>query len=188
MDFIDGLPLSYCKTTIFVVVDRFSKYGHFAAIKHPYTAPQVDQVFFEEIFRLHGMPSSIVCNRDPTFTSSFWRELFHLNGIQFKFSSAYHPQTDGQTEVVNRTIEMYLRCFTSSNPKKWVSWFPWVEFCYNTSVHSATKRTPFEIVYGRAPPSLLSYVLGTTKNAAVEETLIARDTMLKCWKRCVCNF
>jgi hypothetical protein len=145
MDFIDGLPPSNGKTTILVVVDRFSKYGHFTPIKQ----------------------------------WVFWRELFRLNGTSFRFSSAYHPQTDGQTEVVNRTIEMYLRCFTSSYPKQWVKWLPWVEFCYNTSFHSATKHSPFEVVYGRPPPSLLSYIPGTTQVAAVEGTLVARDAVLR---------
>jgi hypothetical protein len=74
---------------------------------------------------------------------------------------------------------MYLHCFTSTNPKRWGHWLPWVEFCYNNSFHSATKRTPFELVYGRAPPSLLSYVPETTKNVAVEETLLTRDAILK---------
>jgi hypothetical protein len=120
MDFIDGLPTSKGKTTIFVVVDRLAKYGHFTPISHPYTAPVVAQVFFEHIFKLHGIPKTIVCDRDPAFTSLFWKELFRLNGVQFNFSSAYHPQTDSQTEVVNRTIEMYLRCFTSSKPRDWV--------------------------------------------------------------------
>jgi hypothetical protein len=120
MDFIDGLPTSHGQTTIFVVVDRLSKYGHFTPLKHPYTAPQVAKTFFELIFRLHGIPSSIV-HRDPVFTGIFWRELFRLRGTKFNFSSAYYPQTYSQTEVVNRTIEMYLRCFTSSNPKHQVT-------------------------------------------------------------------
>jgi hypothetical protein len=85
------------KTTIFVVVDRLSKYAHFVAISHPYTTVSIAQVFFENIFKLHGMPKSIVCivcDRDPAFTSYFWTELFRLHGTCFNFSSAYHPQTD----------------------------------------------------------------------------------------------
>lgn len=120
MDFIDELPKSNGKTTIFVVVDRLSKFAHFIPISHPYTAATIAQVFFENIFKLHGMPQSVVCDRDPTFTGLFWRELFRLQGTSFNFRSSYHPQTDGQTEVVNKTVEMYLRCFSSYRPKEWV--------------------------------------------------------------------
>jgi hypothetical protein len=120
MDFIDGFPKSNGKTTILVVVDWFTKYGHFIPISHPYTATQVAKLYFENIFKLHGMPESIVCDRDPTFTSQFWKELYFLHGTKFNFSSAYHPQTDGQTEVLNQMVEMYLRCLTSSKPKEWV--------------------------------------------------------------------
>lgn len=179
MDFIDGLPKSNGKTTIFVVVDRLSKYAHFVPISHPYTAASVAQLFFENIFKLHGMPKTIVCDRDPAFTSQFWRELFDLNGTRFNFSSAYHPQTDGQTEVVNRTLEMYLRCFTSSKPKQWMKWISWAEYCYNTSIHSVTGKSPFEVVYGRPPPTLLTYIPGTAKVAAVEKELGDRDVMLR---------
>ena len=178
MDFIDGLPLSQGKTTIFVVMDRLSKYAHFVPISHPYTAVSVAQVFFEQIFRLHGMPQSIVCDRDVAFVSAFWKELFRLQGTHFNFSSSYHPQTNGQTEVVNRTLEMYLRCFIGMRPKEWVQWIPWAEFSYNSSVHSSTKMTPFEVVYGRKPPTLLSYVPGTTRIEAVEKELQTRDEVL----------
>jgi len=99
------------------------KYGHFIALVQPYTAPQVAQVVFAKFFKLHGLPTSIVCDRDPTFTSHFWKKLFHLNGIKFRFSSAYHPQTNEQTKVVNRTVEMYLRCFTSSNQNNGLNGF-----------------------------------------------------------------
>jgi hypothetical protein len=138
----------------------------------------VAQVYFENIFKLHGISKSIVRDRDPVFISSFWKELFHLNGVQFNFSSAYHPQTDGQTEVVNHTIKMYLRCFTSFTPRDWVRRLPWVEFCYNTSLHSALGCTPFQIVYGREPPTLLSYVPGSSRVAAVEQLLVDQDKMV----------
>ena len=98
-----------CKSTILVVVDRLSKYAHFIPLSHPYTIVSVARIFFDNIFKLHGMPKSIVCDRDPTFTYAFWKELFRLNGTSFNFSSNYHPQTDGQSEVVNRTLEL-LKC------------------------------------------------------------------------------
>lgn len=102
-----------------------------------------------------------------------------MQGTSFNFSSAYHPQTDGQTEVVNRTLEMYLRCFTSQKPNEWVKWIPWAEYCYNTSVHSATKKTPYEVVYGKPVPTLLSYVPGTSSIEAVDQELRTRDLIIK---------
>lgn len=105
MDFIDGLPSSNGKTTIFVVVDRLSKYAHFTAISHPYTSVGISRIFHDNI--LHSMPRSIVCDRDPTFTSAFWREVFRLNSTTFNFKFAYHPQTDGKSEVVNLTGNVF---------------------------------------------------------------------------------
>ena len=94
-------------------------------------------------------------------------------------SSSYHPQSDGQTEAVNRILEQYLRCFVCDKPKKWVDWLPWAEYSYNTSVHTSTKLIPFQVVYGRLPPKILPYVPGTTKVQAVEDYLQDRDLMLK---------
>jgi len=122
MDFVDGLPTSMGKSTILVVVDRLSKYAHFIPISHPYITHSVAKEFFDRAFRLHGLLESIIYDCDPTFTSKFWEELFYLNRTSFNFSIAYHPQTDGQTEVMNRMLEMYLRCFSSPWPKEWVKW------------------------------------------------------------------
>jgi hypothetical protein len=177
MDFVDRLPDSQGKSVIFVVVDRLSKYAHFGAVKH--SALTVAQKFFEQIFKLHWIPTFIVCDCDPTFTSNFWRELFCLQGTRFNFSYAYHPQTDGQTEVVNRTLEMHLRCFTGDKPKEWVQWLLRVEYTYNTSWHSSTEKTPFELVYGCPPPNLVSYIAGTAWVEAVGKTLEECDEILR---------
>lgn len=95
MDFIEKLPKSGGHDTILVVVDRFSKYAHFLAMKHPFSAQQVAQVILEQVVKLHGLPRSIVSDRDRVFTSSFWTHLFRLLGTKFSLSTAYHPQTDG---------------------------------------------------------------------------------------------
>ena len=102
MDFITGLPNSGNKSVIMVVVDHLSKYAHFCALHHPFTTSTVAQIFMDQVFKLHVMPNSIVSNQDPTFTSNFWQELFKLQGTQLHLSSAYHPQTDGQTQVLNK--------------------------------------------------------------------------------------
>jgi hypothetical protein len=92
------------------MVDKILKFAHFIPLSHPYSASSVAKAFFDNIVRLHGIPCSIVSDRDPIFTSMFWKELFRLAGVKLILSSAFHPQTDGQSKVVNRTIAMYLRC------------------------------------------------------------------------------
>lgn len=160
MDFIDRLLPSKGKSTTIVVVDHLSKYAHFTAISHPYTAMGVVKVLFDQIFRLHGMPRSIVCDRDPTFTSRFWRELFCLNGTDFNFSSTCHPQL----MVKVRWQIGRLKCIVVD----WIKWLAWAEYCYNANWHSTLRRTPFEVVYGHNPPNVLAYVPGPAKVAAVE--------------------
>ncbi|KAG8083339.1 hypothetical protein GUJ93_ZPchr0015g6641 [Zizania palustris] len=94
-------------------------------------------------------------------------------------SSAFHAQTDDQSEVVNRVIVMYLRCLVGDRPKSWLQWLPWAEFCYNTSYQTAVKCSPFHIVYGRDPPTLCSYQQGTDRVATVHKQLIARDEFME---------
>ena len=112
------------------------------------------------------------------FLSNFWSELFKIQGTVLKKSTAYHPQTDGQTEVVNRCLESFLRCFAGRRPTSWMQWLPWAEYWYNTSYHSATKTTPFKAVYGRDPPALLRYGDTPSANGMVEELLKDRDGLL----------
>lgn len=160
MDFIEGLPKVNNKSVILTVVDPLSKAAHFIPLGHPYTATTVARAFFDEIVRLHGLPESIVSDRDPVFTSNLWRELFQLSGTKLHKSSAFHPQNDGQSEAANKVIVMYLRCLTGDCPKQWLRWLPWAEYCFNTAFHSALKTTPFKLVYGRNPPSLVTYEKG----------------------------
>ena len=98
LDFVEGLPISHGFNCILVVVDLFSKYSHFVALKHPFSALSVAKIFMQHIYRLHGLPTALVSDHDRIFTSQLWRELFHLAGVDLRLSSAYHPQSDGQTE------------------------------------------------------------------------------------------
>jgi hypothetical protein len=148
LDFIEALPKVHDKSVILTVVDRFSKFAHFIPLSHPYTASSVARAFFSEIVRLHGIPESIVSDRDPVFTGHVWKDLFSNSGVKLKLSTAFHPQTDGQSEAFNKTISMYLRCLTGDRPRTWLDWLPWAEYCYNTAYHSALKATPFQVVYG----------------------------------------
>jgi hypothetical protein len=93
-------------------------------------------------------------------------------------STAFHPQTDGQSEVVNKVIAMYLRCVTGDRPRSWVDWLSWVEYCYNTSFHTALRATPFEVVYGRPPQPILPYTVGSAKTKAADALLRSHDEML----------
>jgi hypothetical protein len=98
LDFVEGLPKSNHFDTIMVVVDKFSKYGHFIPLAHPFIAMQVAQAFMDNIYKFHGLPQQIISDRDRIFTSTLWQQLFKLSDMQLLMSSSYHPQTDGQTE------------------------------------------------------------------------------------------
>ena len=113
---------------VFVVVDRFIKYTHFMALSHLYTTAKVANLYLHFVFELHEMPSTIVSDRDPVFTSLFWKELMKLQGVSLAMSSAYHFQSDGQIEVVNKSLEHYLRAFAANRPSIWVEWLPLAEF------------------------------------------------------------
>lgn len=133
MDFIEGLPKSNGKDVILVVVDRFTKYSHFLTLSHPFTVNEVIPLLLDHIFKLHGPPQVIVTDRDKIITSTLWQSLFKALGINLHLSSAYHPQTDGQTERVNQCLENYLRCMCFTAPRRWSYWLSSAEWWYNTS-------------------------------------------------------
>jgi hypothetical protein len=178
MDFITGLPKSGNKLFIMVIVDRLSKYAHFSYLQHPFKTSTVAQLFMDQVFNLHGMPHSIISNRDPTFTINFWQEMFKLQGTQLHLRTTYHPQNHGQTEVVNKCLGKYLRCFASEKKNQWAQWLPLAEWWYNTSYHTTTSMTPFEAVYGQNPPSVISYLPDVSKVEVFDQTLTVRESIL----------
>jgi len=175
LDFIEGLPKSDGHEVILVVVDRFTKYAHFFALKHPYSAITVAKVLYDGVIKLHGMPQTMVSDRDKVFTSQVWTELFKLVGVQLRFSTAYHPQTDGQTERVNQCLEMYLYCAVSDNPKQWGSWLAQAEFWYNTNFHSALGCSPFKALYGYEPTLGIPCPVPPDATPQVSEFMSSRD-------------
>ncbi|KAL0540282.1 hypothetical protein IC582_024516 [Cucumis melo] len=150
MDFITGLPRTLRGfTVIWVVVDRLTKSAHFVPGKSTYTASKWAQLYMSEIVRLHGVPVSIVSDRDARFTSKFWKGLQTAMGTRLDFSTAFHPQTDGQTERLNQVLEDMLRACALEFPGSWDSHLHLMEFAYNNSYQATIGMTPFEALYGR---------------------------------------
>lgn len=152
MDFISGLPKTVRgNDQILTIVDRLTKRTHFVAMPHGGGAPATARAFFETVFRHHGLPTSIVSDRDPQFLSEFWRLLFKELGTTLRMSTAYHPQTDGQSERANRTLEDMLRSFVADEHERWDELLIAVEFAVNSSVQASTGHTPFFLSQGFEP-------------------------------------
>ncbi|MBW0591003.1 hypothetical protein O181_130718, partial [Austropuccinia psidii MF-1] len=148
MDFITQLPLSNSFDSILVIVDRFSKMAVFIPTIASITSLDLAHLFIKNIFSKHGLPSSIVSDRGSLFVSSFWTNLCQQLKISTDLSTAYYPETDGQTERVNQILEQYLWMYFSYHQDDWNTWLPLAEFAYNNSDHSSTKQSPFFTVYG----------------------------------------
>jgi transposase InsO family protein len=177
MDFVEGLPMSESFDCIIVVVDKFTKYVHFLSLHHPFYAAHIAKVFIDNVYKLHGLPLSIVSDRDKIFTSKLWQELFALANVQLRMSRSYHHQSDGQTERVNQCLETYLRCFVHVCPKKWSKWLSQAEFWYNTFLHSAIGVSPFEALYGHPPRVFGISVVDTYSVQGLDDWLKERKVM-----------
>uniref|UniRef100_A0A0A9TKS5 Uncharacterized protein n=1 Tax=Arundo donax TaxID=35708 RepID=A0A0A9TKS5_ARUDO len=183
MDFIEGLPKSRSKDVILVVVDRFTKYAHFMALSHPYTVQQVVQLFMEHVFKLHGMPISIISDQDRIFTSKLVQEIFKAMKVTLKYSTAHHPQTDGRNKRVNQSLESYLRSMVFLEPKDWFTWLPLAEWWYNTSYHTALRISPFQALYGYPPPLVGEMALPCNISEEARITVEQKEMMNERLKR-----
>ena len=168
MDFIEGLPKVAGKSVILS--------GSLLQIcpSHRARPPLHRHIRRSRLQRYRPPPWVSAIHRQrpgPVFTGHVWRDLFKMGGVKLHMSTAFHPQTDGQSEVVNKVIAMYLRCVTGDRPRAWVDWLSWAEYCYNTSFHTVLRATLFEVVYGRPPPPMLPYAPGTTRTEAMDALL-----------------
>jgi transposase InsO family protein len=151
MDFVTGLPWSDGFDAIYVVVDRLTKMRHFVPCRQTTSAQDLADLFLQGIFRLHGLPKSIVSDRGPQFVAAFWKRMCERLGIERKLSTAYHPETDGQTERVNAVMEQYLRSYVNYQQDDWNQWLALAEFATNNHVSEITNVSPFFANYGFDP-------------------------------------
>jgi transposase InsO family protein len=150
MNFIVGLRTTQSSYDfICVIIDRFSKVAHFIPVKTTYKGAKLAELYITRIVCLHGVPNKIVSDRGIQFTSRFWEKLYETMDTRLNFSSAYHPQTDGQTERVNQILEDMLRDCALKDSKSWDKCLSYVEFSYNKSYQKSLKMLPFEVLYGR---------------------------------------
>jgi hypothetical protein len=150
MDFVVGLPRTpKGDDLVWVIVDRLTKVAHIVPVKTRYTTEKHAELYVEHILRLHGTPRSIVSDRGPQFVSKFWQSFHKLMGTTLNHNTAFHPQTDGQTETVNQVLEDMLRACALTYGTDWESSLPFAEFSYNNSFQASLRMAPFEALYGR---------------------------------------
>jgi hypothetical protein len=149
MDYMSGLPSTkHGNDCVFVVIDRFLKMSIMMACKKNITAEANAKLFFERVWVHFGIPQSIILDRDNRFLSTFWSSLWSMLDTKLTKSTTFHPQTDGQTEVINRMIVHILRMYNSKHPRKWDESLPYVQHSYNRALHSSTNHNPFQVGLG----------------------------------------
>ena len=151
MDFITKLPMSKGHDSILVVCDRFSKMSHFVVITEKTMAEGLARLFRNNVWKLHGLPESVILDRGPQFAAGLTKKLNKMLGIETKLSTVYHSQTDSQTERTNQELEQYLRMYVNHRQNNWSEWLAMAEFAINNKVYTATKMSPFKVNYGREP-------------------------------------
>ena len=175
MDLITDLPLVNSYDSVLVVVDRFTKMAHFTPCSKTISGEGMVHLLLNNVVRLHGLPDDVISDRGPQFVSHFWQRLLQTLGISVKLSSAYHPQTDGQTERVNQILEQYLRCSVSYQQDDWVNLLSLAEFAYNNSLHASTGVTPFFANYGLHPRFNISLPTTSVNPSAEDRARILEE-------------
>ena len=151
MDFITDLPMSKGYDSLLVVVDRLSKAVILAPCNKTVTAEETSQLYIDHIWKCTGLPKKVIYDRGPQFTSKVMREIWEKLGVKSSLSTAFHPQTDRETERVNQELEQYLHVFCNFQVDNWADLLPFIEFAHNARAHSATGKSPFEVWYGYRP-------------------------------------
>jgi len=149
MDLITQLPKSNGYNAICVIVDRLTKRAYFISINNWFLSKDMVQLLYDKVYPLHGLPLQIILDRGVQYLAKLFQEWCQILGIESTMLTAYHPQTDGQTEHVNQTLEQYLRCYIDYNLSNWSDLLPSAEFIYNNQAHKGIKESPFYLEYGR---------------------------------------
>ena len=180
MDFITSLPLCSGFDSVLVVVDHLTRLAHFIPCSSTITASETADIFVKDIIRLHGIPRTIISDRDPLFTSKFWDTLWRALGTKLNMSTARRPQTDGLSERANESFQQLLRCYACEKDSNWVSELPLLEFCFNTHINEPTKSSPFSSSYGFDPVTPIDIVIPVSPYAvsaeATERVQLLKDT------------
>jgi hypothetical protein len=182
MDFIERLPISDGKDKILVVVDRLTKYAQFIGVRKTDSTKQTAEIFYKNIYKLHGFPKVTVNDRDAKFKRKVWIEFFKHIGTSLNMSSSYHPQIDGQTKVVNKCLETYIHCFISDKQNKWFQWLHLLEWLYSSTYHASFKMTPFQDLCGYEPPSWKELPTSHIKVTSVKDHLDESQKILQLLK------
>ena len=165
LDFITGLPLSHNKDAILVVVDKLTKYALFLATSTEVSASDTAVLLFRHLIKLFGLPTTIVGDRDPRWTSLLWKSLAQLFNTRLALSTSKHPQTDGQTEVMNQHLETMLRAYIQTDQKDWSQWLDVLQFAYNNAKHSSHNSRPAELLLGFKPRTPLDFLAESGRKA-----------------------
>jgi len=150
-DLITQLPESNSYNAICVIVNRLTKRAHFIPINNQFSSKDMAQLLYDKVYPLHGLPLQIILDRGVQYLAKLFQEWYKILGIESTMSTAYHSQTDGQTEYVNQALEQYLRCYVDYNLSNWLDLLPSAEFAYNNQAHKGIKESLFYLEYGRHP-------------------------------------